>query len=265
MKKFCVSVLLGAALTSFAAAQGKSTLEGEESRSATRAAREEIRQQKMTFLGPAQRADVGPLDYADTDSFGKDVKFLGSLYAGTVFFDTTCDPSSVGTLAPDDKCVVKPVNANQAPQTFTDSAWQITIPGKSAKNVIYLLLNNSVQEFATNTGPSPGLAGINYSPQVELVSTALNDPAAINPTTGMPMAGSFLVGLPGSKINSYILPVGEFRDDILSYGSVNGRGFSRAYFRALGLPESVITNLFNKDLTLKFSIRAGARPKTEAA
>jgi hypothetical protein len=265
MKKFCVSILLGAALSSFAFGQEKASDSERELSEATKAGREEIRTQKQAFLVNAARPTAGPSDFADLDSFGKNVLFLGSLYAGTVYFDPDCTVNSVGTLAADDKCIIKAPDANLPSQVYTDNAWQVTISGKTVKNVIYLLLNNTVQEFSSNNGPANGTAGLSYSPQVTLVSSALNDPQAIDPATNLPMNGTFTTGLPGSKTSLYSLAPAQFRDDVLSYGSVNGRGFSRAYFRALGLSEAIIDNIFKKDLTLKFAIRAGARPKTEFA
>lgn len=264
MKRFCVSILLGAALSSFAFAQER-TVVTEDSGESTKAAREEIRMQKLSFLTPANRTNAGPNDFADLDSFGKNVMFLGSLYAGTVYIDTDCSLANVGTLAPDDKCVVKATDTPLPSQVFTDPAWQVTIPGKTAKNVIYLLLNNTVQSFSVNNGATNGTAGVSYSPQVTLISSALNDPAAIDPTTNLPMNGSFTTGLPGSKTQSFTLAPTQFNTDLLSYGSVNGRGFSRSYFKAIGLSDNIIDNIFKKDLTLKFGIRVSARPKTEAA
>jgi hypothetical protein len=57
----------------------------------------------------------------------------------------------------------------------------------------------------------------------------------------------------------------DFVSDNDAYASVGGRGFSRTYFAALGLPQSVINSLFKKSITLKFGIRADVRGPVQQA
>ncbi|MEQ1606632.1 MAG: hypothetical protein ABL999_17360 [Pyrinomonadaceae bacterium] len=215
-----------------------------------RDAKQNARTQEVNVLTPA--------DFNDQDSFGKDVMFLGSLYAGTVFIAPTCNvPDVPPNLAPDDKCITKALNQNLPSTVYSDPAWQITIPGKTAKNVIYLLLNNTVQHdngFAAGNFLG-GQGFMSYGPVVTIVSEALNDPAALDPGTGLPMNGSFTTGLPGSKFRTKIYTAGQFEQEIDSYASVNGRGLSRVFFKSIGLPESVVDKIYKKDLTLKFGIR----------
>ena len=215
-----------------------------------REAKENARSQSINVLTPS--------DFNDQDSFGKDVMFLGSLYAGTLFIAPTCAPPDIPpNLAPDDKCVVKALNQGLPSTVYENPVWQITIPGKTVKNVVYLLLNNTVQHdngFAAGNFLG-GQGFMSYSPVVTIVSEALNDPAAINPVTNMPMNGSFSTGLPGSKFRTKIYTAGQFEQEIDSYASVNGRGLSRVFFKSLGLPNSVIDNIYKKDMTLKFGIR----------
>ncbi|MFT3744924.1 MAG: hypothetical protein QM785_11615 [Pyrinomonadaceae bacterium] len=233
-----------------------------------KAGNDEIREAKQSQRQEAALA--APSDFNDTDSFGKGVNFLGSLYAGTVYIQPGCAASDFPfPLAPDDKCIAKLVGGSSFPvQNLYDPAWELTIPGKSAKNVIYLLINNTVQ--FDNGDPNGGLIGgsglLSYSPVVELRSDALLDPAAINPNTGLPMNGVFATSLPGAFIDAKTVVANQLFQEVRSYGSVNGRGFSRSYFRALGLPENVIDSIYKKDLKLRFGIRAGmSGPFTTAA
>ena len=96
---------------------------------------------------------------------------------------------------------------------------------------------------------------MSYSPRITFVSEALDDPSLINPMTGQPFNGSFTTGLPGSKFRTKIYTAANFEQEIDSYASVNGRGLSRVFFRSLGLSESVINQIFKKDITLKFGMR----------
>ena len=220
---------------------------------------------------------ASPADYNDTASFGKNAKFLGSLYAGTLYVYRSCDSQilldELGlVLAADDHCIV---HNSATPMTTTsvfDPVWQITIPANSVDNVIYPMLNNTVgydafssAQGAPNNGYPAGFAFVRFSPVVTLESVALNDPLAINPTTGLPMNGSFTTTLPGTHVKSFLVRDDDFISENDSYASVAGRGFSRTYFTALGLPQSVINNLFKKSMTLKFGIRADVNGPVQQA
>lgn len=212
-------------------------------------------------------ASLVPADFNDTASFGKNAKFLGSLYAGTLFVYRSCDPQILldelqTTLAPDDHCIV---HTSATPMTTTsvfDPAWQITIPGNAVDNVVYPMLNNTVGFDAfpsspgANNGYGAGFASIRFSPIVTIESIALNDPAAVDPNTGLPMNGAFTATLPGTRVKGFAVAADDFFSESDSYASVAGRGFSRTYFAALGLPNHVINQLFKKSMTLKFGIRA---------
>jgi hypothetical protein len=261
-------MLLGAALSTFAFGQGKSGRELDGTAESLRDFREDIRMQKQGALRPAARADAGPADFAELDSFGKNVMFLGSLYAGTVYIEPDCTPAPPLpplVLASDDHCVEKSPGAILGSTAIFDPAWRVTIPGKTVKNVIYLLLNNSVTSDSFNPGPGNGVGGITYTPQVTLISEALNDPTALIPGTNTQMNGQFTTALPGQILRRHGLAPAQSELDLQSYGSVNGRGFSRSYFRALGLSETIIDNIFKKDLTLQFGIRFSAPQSTESA
>jgi len=222
--------------------------------------KEAIREKNEQRLTAASASLVSS-PFNDADSFGKNVKFLGSLYAGTVYVYHTCDPvifeQELGApLAADDKCVAYTPNTPGSTFEFYDPAWEFDIPGRTVENVIYPLLNNTTgfDSFTTTGYPFTYV----YIPRVTIVSDALNDPAAIDPATGLPMNGSYTTSLAGAQTRSFSTTAGEFLTDYRSYASVSGRGLSRAYFKALGLPDTVINNLFRKDMKLKFGIRGRA-------
>ena len=222
---------------------------------------------EMKSGSASSSAMLSPSDFNDTDSFGRNAKFLGSLYAGTVYVYRSCDPQvlldEIGlVLAADDHCLV---HNSSTPLTVTsvfDPVWQITIPANTVDNVIYPMLNNTISydAFPGTTPPyngfGAGFAAIQFSPVVTIESAALNDPAAVHPVTGLPMNGSYTVTLAGSRIKGFAVGVDDFTSELESFASVSGRGLSRTYFASIGLPPSVINNLFKKSMTLKFGIRA---------
>jgi hypothetical protein len=223
-------------------------------------------------------ASLGPADFNDTASFGRNVKFLGSLYAGTVYVYRSCDPQVLLdelqlTLAADDHCLVHNSATPMVTTNVFDPVWQITIPANTVDNVIYPLLNNNVGYDAYPSAPGvppgngygAGAVFFRFSPIVTIESVALNDPAAIHPTTGLPMNGSYTTTLAGTRLRSFLLRDDDFISDNDSYGSVAGRGLSRAFFSSLGLPQNVINNLFKKSMTLKFGIRADVNGPVQQA
>ena len=220
---------------------------------------------------------ASPADFNDTASFGKNAKFLGSLYAGTLYVYHSCDSQVLLddlqlTLAADDHCIVHNSTTPMTTTTVFDPVWQITIPANSVDNVIYPMLNNTVgyDAFSSSQGPPSngylaGFAFFRFTPVVTIESTALNDPAAVDPATGLPMNGSYTASLPGTRVSSFMVHEDDFLSDNDSYASVGGRGFSRTYFAALGLPQYVINNLFKRSMTLKFGIRADVNGPVQQA
>lgn len=240
---------IGLLLTAISPAYTQKTFD----RELAKAAREEIREAKAQAAVAAS-----PADFSDPDSFGKNVKFLGSLYAGTLYIYKSCDPQilhdELGVdLAPDDKCVVHSIATPMQSTDVFDPVWQITIPGRTVDNVIYPMLNHGGGYNIFDT--ASGLSQIIYVPRVTIVSSALNDPAAVYPD-GTPMNGSFTTSLGGSQVRAFDYTAGQFMSDATSRASVSGRGLSRSYFASLGLPTNVINQLFRQPMTLKFGIRA---------
>lgn len=206
-----------------------------------------------------------PSPYDDPDSFGNNVKFLGSLYAGTVYIYHSCSAQVLQdelglTLAADDKCIVH--NPPSAPmnqtQVLYDPAWEYTIPKNTVSNTLYVMTNNNPGFDAFDANGNASNYTVFYSPVVTFVSTALNDPLAIDPSTGQPMNGQYTASLGGSTTLQRSLAANDFVSEYRSYASVGSRGFSRSYWRAVGLPDSVINKLFNRKMSLRFGIRVRA-------
>lgn len=259
MKK--ITFLLLILITGITAATAQQTKDRSEQIETAKAAREQMREEKAQFTNAAATTPQ-PSDFADPDSFGKNAKFLGSMYAGTLYIYKSCDPAVLQTdlgiiLAADDKCAVNSPTTPMPWADVTDPAWQITIPGRTVDNVIYPMLNHGAGWDLFHDTIS-GDASLVYSPYVVIESSALNDATAINPTTGLPMAGSYRALLPGFINRFQPYTAGTSIGDWDSRAAVGGRGFSRTYFAALGLPQSVINNLFRQPMTLKFGIRARA-------
>lgn len=199
-------------------------------------------------------AEVG-----DPDSFGKNAKFLGTATTGFVYIYYSCDPAILLaelelTLGADDRCLAAPTPGVAVNGQFNDIG-RITIPGRSADNVFFFLANNLVNYDLLNPNPTPVSSSFLYSPTITLESVALNDPAAIDPGTGLPMNGSYTTGINGTKLLSKTLAGNAFENTFERYASTSSRGFARSFFADLGLPQNVINKIYNKPLTIKLNIR----------
>ncbi len=204
-----------------------------------------------------KKAATTTSDFYDEDSFDNNVKFLGSFYAGTLYVYNSCDPAvllnDLGiTLAADDQCAVHSLTTPMTTATVDNSLWQITIPKKTVKNVVYVMINKGIGY--ESYGTTNGQGSVIFSPRVTIISDALNDPAAIDPNTGLPMNGTFTTPLNGSYNQGF--PVNGFSYSYTNDASISSRGISRDYLAALGLPQNVINNFFKKDMTLQFGFRA---------
>lgn len=198
-------------------------------------------------------------DVGEPDSFGKNAKFLGTAATGTVYVYSSCDPAvlltDLGlTLGPDDRCLALPTLGQSAVATFNDIG-RINIPKNSVDNTIYFIQTNLVNYDLTNPNANQIFSNFSYSPSYTIESAALNDPAAIDPNTGLPMNGSFTTGVGASRVAAKTYPVNAFETISESFSSSATRGFARGYFADLGLPQNVINQIYKKPMTIKLNLR----------
>lgn len=227
--------------------------------------REIVREMKLGRgnSGSSAPTALSTTDVGEPDSFGKNVLFLGVAGSGAIYVYTSCDPAvllaDLGlTLGTDDRCLAAPNPAVTATDTFTDVA-RITIPAKSVKNIVYMLNNHTTNWDFSNSGAGPLSAQMSYSPSITIESDAFNDPAAVDPVTGLPLNGTYTTGGNGSKFLNMLLQPGDFSNYVDSYSRDNTLGFSRTYFSANGFPAGVINNLYNKPMTIRLGARVSVR------
>ncbi len=229
--------------------------------------REIVREMKQIkgqseISGPSAVA-VTAADVGEPDSFDKNAKFMGIAGSGAVYVYNSCDPAILLAdldlvLGPDDRCLAAPNPAVTATAIFTDIA-RINFPAKINSNVFYMINNHTLNwQFANPiVGNTSGL--MSYSPLITIESVALNDPAAIDPNTGLPMNGSYTTSGNGTKSITRFLPQGAFENYVESYTRANTTGLSRSFFAALGLPNNVINELFKKPMTIRLGARVSVR------
>jgi hypothetical protein len=222
---------------------------------------------ELTDIKKEQQNPINSLltvaDVGEPDSFGKNVKFLGTAATGVVYVYLSCDPAILlaeagVTLGADDRCLAYTLGSPNVVGTFTDMG-RITIPGRSADNVIYFILNNTVSNEFLNDSNYGLPVFSSYVPKITIESAAFNDPAALDPTTGQPLNGVLTVSAFGAKIFNKTIPAYDSDFSFDQSSSAATRGFARGYFADLGLPQTVINNLYRQPLTIRLGMRVSVR------
>jgi hypothetical protein len=258
MKKQLLLLLIICAGIQMTAAQKNADAEQESRRAIQKEIAEIKKEQQNPINSLLSVADVG-----EPDSFGKNVKFLGTASTGVVFVYRSCDPAILLAelelvLGADDRCLAQPFGAGTVSATFTDLG-RITIPGRSVDNVVYFVLNNTAGSETQNTFANGIPVFSSYIPRITIESAALNDPAALDPNTGQPLNGVLTVSAFGTKIFNKTVPANDFEFFYDSYSSAATRGFARSYFADLGLPQTVINNLYRQPMTIRLGMRVATR------
>lgn len=211
----------------------------------------------------ASAAAVSATDVGEVDSFDKGVKFMGIASSGVIYVYSSCDPavllSDLGlVLGVDDRCLAAANPAVTTTAVFDDVA-RINLPAKANANILYMINNHTLNWQFQNTTVGNVSATMSYSPRVTIESIALNDPAAINPDTGLPMNGSYTTTGNGTKSITQTLVPAEFGSFVESYSRANTAGLSRTFFAAIGLPNNIIDELYKKPMTIRLGARVSVR------
>ncbi len=206
---------------------------------------------------------IAALPLGEPDSFGKNAKFLGTATTGVVYVYYSCDPQVLQadlqlTLGADDRCLAHTPGAATSRGTFDDIG-RITLPGRSADNVVYFIVNNTIDNEFQNDTSSGMPAFFTYVPRLTIESPALNNPNAVDPTTGLPLNGVLTVNVGGTKLFQRTIPANDFEFAFDNFSTAATRGFARSYFADLGLPSSVINNLYRQPMTIKLGMRVVVR------
>jgi hypothetical protein len=222
---------------------------------------------ELTDIKKEQQNPVNSLltaaEVGEPDSFGRNVKFLGTAVTGGVYVYRSCDAAILLAeldlvLGADDRCLAHPFPGPTSSATFSDLG-RITIPGRSADNVIYFILQNTVNTELHNDFANGLPVFFSYSPRLTIESAALNDPLALDPTTGQPLNGVLTVSAFGTKVFNRTVPANDLEFFFDAYSSAATRGFARGYFADLGLPPSVINNLYRQPMTIRLGMRVAVR------
>lgn len=193
-------------------------------------------------------------EVGDVDSFGRAVKWLGVAQMN-VALTNSCPPPGDGTA-----CVV----LNPAPAatafSFQDVA-RITLPGKAADSLLCHWLSPILDIGYANPTASAAIARLTYQPTLTVESEVLDDPALIDPTTGLPFGGRLLTGMTASERFEVPLDAGQLVGERVRDSAVCIAGFitRRALVDTYGLTATQAKQFFRKPITVRMNISGNAQ------
>lgn len=201
-------------------------------------------------------AAVTTEEVGDAGSFGKNVKWLG-LASGYVQLLDTCTPLP-GDPAPEN-CIE--VNPAPAVTTFNLSNLDsVTLPGRSTETLICHWQTPIVSYSAVNPTASPASLQLRVTPVYRIQSDVLNDPALIDPNTGLPFGGVLELALTSINLSSQMQP-GDFEFETITGTRmcIGGLVSKESLVGTYGLTEAQANRFFRRPITISLGIRGQSR------
>jgi len=201
--------------------------------------------------GVAAAAGPSVEDVGDPDSFGRNVTYIGMTQTDSVTIAPDCSFSDPEF----ERCIVG--NPAPLPTAFNEADLAIiNLPAKSTKSLICFAFTPFIGvSWANNTGTMQTASFIATAPII-IDNEVLDDPALIDPNTGLPFGGSLSLSL-SSWFNRHSIEAGEFEDENSSQSRscIAGLVSKQALVLGYGLTEAQATQFFKKPMTIHFGAR----------
>ncbi|MFC5571046.1 hypothetical protein ACFPN1_13350 [Lysobacter yangpyeongensis] len=194
------------------------------------------------------RADaVSVEDVGDVDSFGRNLRWLGVTQAD-IALTTDCS-----TWTGPGCQVITPGALTSF--SFTDLG-HIRLPPKASKSLLCYWLSPLVTVSYDNPGASMVNGLVRYSPTLTIENSVLDDPALINPMTGLPFAGRLDTSMTSSEFYEVPLPPGAAFTQRSRDSAVCIAGFlsKRTLVDSFGLTEAQANAFFQQETTVRLNV-----------
>jgi hypothetical protein len=192
-------------------------------------------------------------DVGDIDSFGRTVRWLGVQQANIELLDA-CPPD------PPEGFACQPLApAGTTVFAFEDVA-RFVLPAKASRSLLCHWFSPLLTLDWDNPGAAPVLGTLAYSPTLTVENPVLDDPALIDPQTGLPFGGRLLTGMSASERLVAPLAPGmayvESRRD--SATCIAGFVSRRALVDSYGLSPALADEFFRQPTTVRLNVRGTA-------
>jgi hypothetical protein len=197
-------------------------------------------------------------DVFDVDSFKREVIFLG-LTSAFVTVEETCAPPD--PAVPDQFCqALNPTPGASTGFSFNDMA-RIKLPPKSTNSLLCYWFSPVLTTTYSNPTATRVTAQFRYSPTLTVKNPVLDDPALIDPTTGVAFGGQLLTSMTSSENFQVPLEPGvafteRTRDSAVCMAGLLSK---RALIDTYGLTEAQAKEFFKQPTTISLNVSGNAR------
>ena len=203
----------------------------------------------LTLSAPlAPRADALAVeDVGDVDSFGRNLRWLGVTQMNA-------------SLTTDCSAWTGPGCQVITPGAFTSFAFndlgRIRLPPKATKSLLCYWLSPLVTVSYENPTSAPVNALVRYNPTLTIENPLLNDPALINPMTGLPFGGRIDTSMTSSEFYEVPLMPGAAFTQRSRDSAVCIAGFltKRSLIDNYGLTEAQATAFFQQETIVRMNL-----------
>ncbi|MFC5576821.1 hypothetical protein ACFPOA_02180 [Lysobacter niabensis] len=209
-------------------------------------------------ISPAAADAVTVEDVGDADSFGRNLRWLG-----VAQLDAALGTDCAAWTEPG--CQVITPGAFTS-FNFTDLA-RVRLPARATKSLLCHWVSPLVTVSYENATASPVNALLRYSPTLTIENEVLNDPALINPMTGLPFGGRLETGLTSSEFYEVPLAPGTQFTQRSRDSAVCIAGFlsKRALVDNYGLSDAQATAFFQRETMVRMNLSGAVNHVTDAS
>ena len=202
---------------------------------------------KMKIMAAAPTVD----EVGDVESFGRKVKWAGVGQTIAVSADPSCVPDTFN------RCVASSSGGSFA--SFDERELEtIVLPAKSVHSLVcHHITPFYFYQFLNSTGIQQPNARLFLTPYVTVYNDVLNDPSAIDPSTGLPFGGQLEFSMAVSSMQQITLEPGEqlLKRDNYSRHCIAGLLSRQSLVTTWGLPAALADKFFKYETKIVFHLR----------
>jgi hypothetical protein len=206
--------------------------------------------------------DVTVDEVYDVDSFGRYVKWLG-LASAFINVQTGCPKPTT----PDEYCQeLNPTVGAVTSFNFQDAA-RIKLPKYASNSLLCYWFSPVLRVTYQNATASPVIGRFNYSPTLTIENPVLDDPALIDPTTGVPFGGQLLTSMTSSERFQESLNAGITLSEQTRDSTVCMAGFlsHKSLIENYGLTPAQADDFFASPTTIRLNVSGSVQHVSTAS